>query len=134
LPSYKISNAKLAGDRGGEFSPTTQNIAIDLSKMRQRGQTMNDFFSVVLHEGAHRNAYSLARKFVRNQIDISDPRYRRAQIYALQALLYINATRSKDPLFRLYRAQPSEFDADAFADVVISSRGATSAPIPLHRR
>jgi len=133
LPAYTISNAKLPGDRTGEFNPTTQNVVIDLSKMRQRRGGMDRFLFVALHEGSHRNAYALARKFVRNQIDKSDPRFRRSQIYALQALLYISSTSSKDPLNKAYRTQPSEVDANAFARSVLAARTATSAPTPLHR-
>jgi len=134
LPGYKISNAELPGDTLGAFDQNTQNLRIDLAKLRRRGPGWKSSFATTLHEASHRNAYALARKFVRDQIDKSDPRYRRAQIYALQAILYVRAKSGTDRSFKIYKRQPSEVDANAFADVVIASRGATAPPTPLHRR
>lgn len=133
LPGYRISSAELPGDTLGNFDQITQDLRIDLAKLRRRNGRWDSFFEVMLHEGYHRNAYALARKFVRDKLDKSDPRYRRAQVYALQAMLYVRAKSVKDPSFKVYERQPSEVDANEFAKIVIDTRVATSGPIPLHR-
>ncbi|MDH3236119.1 MAG: hypothetical protein OEQ29_21565, partial [Alphaproteobacteria bacterium] len=56
LPGYRISNAKLPGDVLGSFNQNTQDINIDLAKLRRRGTERDKVFFVVLHEGYHRNA------------------------------------------------------------------------------